>query len=306
MNAVRPFRYALFGLGYCWLTGTVGLAAPAAPQGDPPPTSPATAQPAQPAPDVDLLLQPGPPDDEPRAQQRQPERGRRWGDRLRNWRERRGQGDDDDGGFQSTWRRLSDEEKAELFKFIEQNFPQLHEELQRLREDEPWLFHRRMKRLAPELLRIMDIMETDPERARLFIRERAVEMKLQRALELYHRTEAGTQRDTLRGRIRELVAESIDCRQTRHELEIRDMERRVEQLKRRLQRSADQREELIDQALERYLSAPPDERDPDESLLDGPRGPGPEGGPPGRHGRRQGPHPRDRDDTVPPPDRDQP
>ena len=160
------------------------------------------------------------------------------------------------------WRRLSEEEQAELYAFVKENFPEVYEELEQLRGEESRRFHRRMARLAPKLLDLVDLMDLDPERGALAVKEYKLEIGLRVLLLRYHKSDDETQRAELRAHIKPIVAQKVECRRERHEQEIRDLEARIAQLRRRLDKSAANQEELVEKLLERLLSAPPPEDEP--------------------------------------------
>lgn len=192
------------------------------------------------------------------------------------------------------WRRLSDEERTELYEFVQENFPELHKELETLRQDQARQFQRRMARLAPKLLDLLDLMEIDPERGKLAIKEHKLEIQLRVLLLQYHKSQDESERAELRALIRPAVEKKLECRQQRHEQEIRDLEARITHLRKRLEQAAANRDKLVERALERLLSEPPPEKPAERGFRGKRRDQGR-----GKRGRL-GPPP-DHEDLEPPP-----
>ena len=76
----------------------------------------------------------------------------------------------------------------------------------------------------------------------------------------YHKTEDEERQAELRVRVKEVVSQQFECKQQRHEMEIRDLEQRIVRLRKRLEKATTNREKLVERALERLLSEPPPER----------------------------------------------
>jgi len=154
------------------------------------------------------------------------------------------------------WQRLSEEDQEDVLRFVEQYFPELNEELQKLRDEQPWLYERRIRRVAPEMLELMELMEADPQRGRLAVRERVLDLKLRQLLHRYRQTADETKLEELRIQIREVLTRKVDCRLERYELEIRDLQRRIDDVRGQLEKAQTRRETLIDEMLQRSLTEP--------------------------------------------------
>ena len=247
-------------------------------------SAPALGQKLPDADPVDSLLEPTPEDDpgpDALAPRRGgPPEGRGFGARA-----------DGRGPERGIWRRLSDEEREELYAFVEENFPELYQELEEIRQDEVRLFHRRMARLAPKLLELLDLMDADPERGKLAVKEHKLEIELRGLLLQYHKSQDQQHRAELRAQIKPVVVRKLECRRERHEQEIRDLEARIARLRSRLEMSATKQDELVEKLLERLLNTPPPEDEPAERGRRGGRG---------RHGRLGPPAPPGSDESEPP------
>jgi len=147
------------------------------------------------------------------------------------------------------WTRMSQEEQGQMQSFIQEHFPSMYLELERLKDRNPRRFEHRMNRLAPEIRSVMETMETQPERATLMIQSRRLDMQMRQLADRYHSTEEEQTRLRLRGRFRELCAQAFDCRHRRREMEIRELEARVTELIQRHEEAARMRDQLIDQTV---------------------------------------------------------
>ncbi len=154
------------------------------------------------------------------------------------------------------WKRMSEDERGELLGFIEQHFPTMFEELERTQGRHIDRFERRMKRIAPDMRHLMEAMDTHPKRAVLMIRERRLDIRIQRLTSKYHATQDQTKRRELRGEIRALFRKAVECRHDRRGVEIRELEERIAELKRRHQARAKAREKIIERELQERLDRP--------------------------------------------------
>lgn len=144
--------------------------------------------------------------------------------------------------------------------FAQEHFPRMYEQLQRAEERSPKRFLRRMKKVVPHLLELMDIMETDPDRGALMIQERRLDMRIRQSASRYRSVGEEKQRSRLRRRIRESCAELFDSRQRRRALEILRLEARITELNDRHEETGAMREELIDRIVKEYVGGEPVDR----------------------------------------------
>jgi len=149
--------------------------------------------------------------------------------------------------------RLDPAQRELLRRFIEEHFPQMHVELERLRSEDPQKFMMRMRRIAPEMRRTMEVMEHDPERGALMIHERRLDMDLRRLARRYRHAQGDAQRERLRQRFREVCEEAIDCRHRRRAMEIRELEERITELKQRHAEADRLRDRLVREMVEERL-----------------------------------------------------
>ena len=161
---------------------------------------------------------------------------------------------------------MTEEERQEVERFVEERFPRMFVELQRIKERRPQRFERRMSRVAPEILHIMEMMELNPERGALLIQERQLDIEMRQVTSKCRFAKGEQKGRRLRGRLRGLCERAFDCRHQRQMLEIRELEARLAELLNRLEESAAMREQLITQEVKERLR---------DISADKPKGPGP-------------------------------
>jgi hypothetical protein len=151
---------------------------------------------------------------------------------------------------------MTDEERSVVKAFIEERFPRMYVELERLEEHSPERYARRMARIAPEMRRLMEILDTDPERGTLMIQERQQDIMLRFIARRYRSAEDPEDQAKLHGRARELAEKLFDVRHQRQALEIRELETRLDELKGRHEQAAQMRDQLIERELTDLLDGP--------------------------------------------------
>jgi len=165
------------------------------------------------------------------------------------------------------WVRLSEVERRRVAAFLEEHFPRLFEEMKRSSDRGGERFERRVYRILPEILELMEVMETDPQRGALMIQERRLDMRLHHLARRYRAVDDERQRARLRDETRRLGAEMFDLRHQRRALEIMRLEVRILELKGRHEEATRMRGTLV----ERFVRERLDERPPRPD--DRPRGP---------------------------------
>jgi len=155
------------------------------------------------------------------------------------------------------WNRLSQEERQHIEGFIEEHFPMMYEELRKIKIKHPERFERRLRKMAPEIRHLMELIEVDPQRARLVLQERRLDMRIRLAAHRYHTAGNEEERRELREYIHGLVQEAFNCRMERRELEIRDLEARLAELRDRLGMMEEMREARVEREMSELLEAKP-------------------------------------------------
>ena len=168
------------------------------------------------------------------------------------------------------WEHLSEEKREKVLDFLAEHFPMRYEELMRVQETDPELFKRHISRAAPEMLRMLNQSEDDPEMFELTMQEQENRFRMRRLLRRYNSAEDEADKVALEEDIRELVEGQFDIQQKRMEQEIEHLDHRMDELRRRLEDRATDRDNWIEQHLEKLLSGEFRQR-----RGDGPRGKGP-------------------------------
>lgn len=143
-----------------------------------------------------------------------------------------------------------------LREFIRENFPLLHEEIERRRDLLGDRADRRFLRAIGEMRELMEINDISPERGRLLITERRAEMVLRKLGARYRLAESDAMRNEIRQQMKEQSALIFDARQQRHALEIQDLRTRLTELQQRHAEAAERREQLIDELVDERIRAP--------------------------------------------------
>ena len=152
---------------------------------------------------------------------------------------------------------MSDAQRNEIHRFMDEHFPRMILELDRLKESAPRRYDRRMDRVAPEMFRLMDIMKRDPHRATAMIRERQIGLQLQQLARRYQSADSDEERAKIRKNTRELASQEFDNRLERRKIEVRQLEMKLAELKGRLSEMESVREERIDSRTRELLERKP-------------------------------------------------
>lgn len=151
------------------------------------------------------------------------------------------------------WSKLPEEEREAIQGFLNEHFPRMGVELDRLKESSPQRYERRMNRVALEMRRLMDVSERDPRRATAMIRERQVNFQLQELARSYHQAGDEEERTRIRRSVREMAGREFDNRLQRRQMEVRDLETKLAELKTRLQESESVRDEMVERRTRELL-----------------------------------------------------
>lgn len=151
------------------------------------------------------------------------------------------------------WSRLNEEEREQLREFIAEHFPERFEEIQQLEANQERL-QMHMGRILPEMMRLRELSERDPQVFEMRIREIRGEFRLRQIARQLRFGEGDTDRTALEKEARQLIEQQFDLRQQRMEAEILRLEKKIAQLRAGLEDRAASREVEVDQALERLTS----------------------------------------------------
>jgi len=152
---------------------------------------------------------------------------------------------------------LTPQEREELMAFAKEHFPKMYE---LLRGSPRAHQHRLLRRVGWPMLRLLRLYRHDPELAEKLIAEHKIEMELAQLRRDYREFPSEAARENIKQKMRELLEQRFDLRQQRLELEIRALEKRLEEARQRLVRQEGDRQRLVETEVERIIDQLQDER----------------------------------------------
>jgi hypothetical protein len=161
---------------------------------------------------------------------------------------------------------MPDVERKAVMNFMQEHFPRMVVELDQLKESAPQRYERRMERVAPEMRRLMDARERDPHHATVLIRERQVGLQMQQLARSYHAAGDDEEKARIRKSVRDLASQEFDNRLERRNMEVRQLETKLAELKSRLSEMESVREDMLDRRTRELLERKPrpDEEETEE------------------------------------------
>ena len=154
------------------------------------------------------------------------------------------------------WSDLPEPERRQIERFMEEHFPRMYVEMQKLKDRDENRYVRRMTRIAPQMLKIMETMRTDPQRGTIMIRERQLEFEIQQTIARFRSAKDDEAKRRIREHLDGLVGKAFDCRNERRQMEVRELEARLNELQARLAESEKMRPALIRQRVADMLEKP--------------------------------------------------
>lgn len=154
------------------------------------------------------------------------------------------------------WNDSPEPERKQVERFMEEHFPRLYVEMQRLKDRDEARYVRRMTRIAPQMREIMETMRADPQRGTLMIRERQIEFEIQQTIARFRSAKDDEARRRIREHLDGMVGKAFDCRNERRQMEVRELEARLNELHTRLSESEKMRPALIRQRVSELLERP--------------------------------------------------
>jgi len=176
---------------------------------------------------------------------------------------------------------LNAEQRQQLLAFVAEHFPFLHERLL----DEAAADRPVAGRLIRKLWPLYETCQRDPELGGLLVAEHKLEFRIRQSARSYRGTDDETARHDLRNELENLLREQFDVQTERRALELRELETRIAEQKRRLEHRREARERTILRRLEELTERDrtgrrrPDRRDDDWGSGRRPRVIGPSGPP---------------------------
>lgn len=162
------------------------------------------------------------------------------------------------------WNDAPEPERKQVERFMEEHFPRLYVEMQRLKNRDASRYARRMTRIAPQMRKIMETMRTDPQRGTLMIRERQIDFEIHQTIARFRGAKDDEAKRRIRGHVEGLCGKAFDCRNELRQLEIRELEARLSELQTRLSESEKMRAALIRERVSELLERPPPRPDGEE------------------------------------------
>ncbi len=160
------------------------------------------------------------------------------------------------GGPPALWKKMSEQDRTRIQNFLEEHFPKMYLELERLQESHPERYARRIRRVVPDMWHMMEVLQSHPQRGQLMIQERRLDMDIWRVARRHRASDDVDKQSGLQAKMRELCEQVFDCRHRRRELQIQELETRIIELKQRHAQAAGLREKLIEQEVKERLDKP--------------------------------------------------
>jgi len=168
------------------------------------------------------------------------------------------------GQVRKGWQDLTQAQRDQIMKFLETHFPRMSVELRNLRQHKPEVFKRRIRRVIPEVRRVMEMMKVNPQRATLHIQQRRLDMQMRQKVRMYRKHVDHQQQAQLRKELHNLATQAFDIQLQLRQMEITDLQARLGELVTRVEETRELRPQLIRQRVEMLLSSHP------KHPLDGP------------------------------------
>jgi hypothetical protein len=170
------------------------------------------------------------------------------------------------------FRDITDEDVAQIMAFVGENMPWLKPELEKLKETDQARFRQVCRHMRFDIAQLKNLKESDPEAFKNAIEERLLRA---RAGELAVKIRAATdavERDALKADLRKVIDQLFDKETLVRNAQIREVEKRLDVLRKDLQDRAAKRDEIVEKRVDDMVKGRPE-------------------GPPERSGPPQGPPP---------------
>ena len=155
------------------------------------------------------------------------------------------------------WEREEHDEpeltEPEIIAFVEQHMPHMLQRLNRLRAVEPDEYHEHLREIAHHIAGYREMQEVAPEIAKALLRSRQVEQECHALAERIHETDDERERGELTTRLRAMLEEVFDLRLKRPELQIRRMEREIEEIRAAIEKRKENREAIVERRLQEMV-----------------------------------------------------
>ncbi len=153
------------------------------------------------------------------------------------------------------WQDLTQAQRKQIMQFLDTHFPRMSVELRNLKQNKPEVFKRRIRRVIPEVRRVMEMMKVNPQRATLHIQQRRLDMQMRQKARMYRKHVDQQQQAQLRKELHNLATQAFDIQLQLHQMEITDLQVRLGELVTRVEETRELRPQLIRQRVEMLLSS---------------------------------------------------
>jgi len=145
---------------------------------------------------------------------------------------------------------LTEEQEAELLKFVQEHLPSQYEDFVKLSETKPRNYQFVMARMWAwyEQWKVMS-----PEAQEASITEHNLRMEAFMVLRRCRETEDPDKKAQLKAELREAMGKHFDAEQRLREIQLAELEERIEQVRQELQQRAEDRDAIVTEHMERML-----------------------------------------------------
>ncbi len=147
------------------------------------------------------------------------------------------------------WNRMTEEEREDVREFVAEYYPEVSESLDANDSEEgDNRLNRRHARMLPEILRMHELSNEDPNMFEIKMAEQKSRFELRRLIREYRQADNTETKEQLSTEIKPLVEAAFDAQQSRMEQEVVGLERRLEGLRNHIATRAENRDAEIEQA----------------------------------------------------------
>jgi len=162
-------------------------------------------------------------------------------------------GTDDSAGSADPF--LTDEQIDRLMTFMQANFPVMHDRLARTRQRDPELFQKRIHQTARVLFPMVRAAAENPELGRKLVAEHQAQLALQDLKEKYSKAKDPSDQARIREQMRQQMDVAFEARIERLRLEVKQLQKRLDQATLNLARQEKDKEKFISSRLSDMLSS---------------------------------------------------
>jgi hypothetical protein len=145
------------------------------------------------------------------------------------------------------------EQTRQIMDFARENFPQLYDRLERLRQHDLQKFAQVLHDTRGRLLPILEASRRDPEVAKKMIAEQRLQLAINELAEKYRQTRSDAERAQLGAEVQAKVRERFEMFQSRMRMEIERLRKRLDEQEKKLADREQKKEEMVRGEMERLL-----------------------------------------------------